>query len=451
MTENKSFDLIVIGGGTGGNGVARMAANAGWRVASVDSLPFGGTCALRGCDPKKMLIAVTEGVEWARNLDGKGLEAQTAVNWPDMIAFKRTFTDAMPGRIVGGLEKAGITVLHGEARFTGRDTIEVNGETVSARHFHIATGARPMMLNIPGEELLATSTNFLELPERPDRVVFVGGGFIAMEFAHISKRAGAREVTVLEMMERPLGNFDPDLVEILCEATAELAIDLRTEAKVLKIDRNGTGFTVTYETPNGARTVDCDLVVHATGRVPNIDHLNLEAAGVEFNRKGIKVSPFMRTTNPAIFAAGDCADSGPNLTPVSANEGRIAGKNLLAGKDEREVNYPPIPSVVFTLPQLASVGLSEAAAHEKGLDFDTRFGKTAGWYSSLRVGARHTAYKVLVDRSAGKILGAHLIGPGAEEQINLFAMAMAAGLTANRIKGIIFAYPSFASDIGSMV
>ncbi|MEW6629516.1 MAG: NAD(P)/FAD-dependent oxidoreductase, partial [Pseudomonadota bacterium] len=257
--------------------------------------------------------------------------------------------------------------------------------------------------------------------------------------------------TVLEMMERPLGNFDPDLVEILCEATAELAIDLRTEAKVLKIDRNGTGFTVTYETPNGARTVDCDLVVHATGRVPNIDHLNLEAAGVEFNRKGIKVSPFMRTTNPAIFAAGDCADSGPNLTPVSANEGRIAGKNLLAGKDEREVNYPPIPSVVFTLPQLASVGLSEAAAHEKGLDFDTRFGKTAGWYSSLRVGARHTAYKVLVDRSAGKILGAHLIGPGAEEQINLFAMAMAAGLTANRIKGIIFAYPSFASDIGSMV
>ncbi|MGU2420454.1 dihydrolipoyl dehydrogenase family protein [Burkholderia cenocepacia] len=451
MGDEKEFDLIVIGGGTGGNGVARMAASAGWKVASIDSLPFGGTCALRGCDPKKMLIAVTEGVEWARNLRDKGLEAQTSVDWQDMIAFKRSFTEALPDRIEAGLKNARITVLHGEARFIGRDKIEVNGETLSARHFHIATGARPMTLNIPGEELLASSTDFLDLPARPDRVVFVGGGFIAMEFAHISKRAGAREVTVLEMMTRPLGNFDPDLVEILCDATADLGVDLRTEARVVKIEKNDADFTVTYETPAGTERVGCDLVVHATGRVPNIDHLNLEAAGVEYSRKGIKVSSFMRTSNPAIFAAGDCADSGPNLTPVSAYEGRIAGKNLLAGKDERELNYPQIPNVVFTLPQVASVGLSEAAAREKGLDFDTHFKRTEGWYSSLRVGVRHTAFKVLVEKGTGKILGAHLIGPGAEEQINLFAMAMDAGLSANAIKGIIFAYPSFASDIGSMV
>lgn len=451
MSDDKSFDLIVIGGGTGGNGVARMVARAGWKVASIDNLPFGGTCALRGCDPKKMLIAVTEGVEWARNLAGKGLDAKVSVDWPAMIAFKRTFTDSMPGRIEGGLQKAGVSVLHGEARFTGRDKIQVNDDTLSARHFHIATGARPMTLHITGEELLATSTDFLELPGRPNRVVFVGGGFIAMEFAHISKRAGMQEVTVLEMMERPLGNFDSDLVEILCEATAELGVDLRIKAKVLKIEKLGSDFTVTFETPEGVKTVSCDLVVHATGRVPDIDHLNLEAAGVEYSRRGIKVSRFMRTTNPAIFAAGDCADSGPNLTPVSAYEGRIAAKNLLAGKDEHEANYPPIPSVVFTLPSLASVGLSEAEARDKGLDFDIHFEKTAGWYSSLRVGARHSACKILVEKGTNKILGAHLLGPGAEEQINLFAMAMGTGLTANKIKGLIFAYPSFASDIGSMV
>ena len=447
----KSYDLIVIGGGTGGNGVARMAANAGWSVASIDSEPHGGTCALRGCDPKKMLIAVTEGVEWAENMKGKGLEAQPSVNWSDMIAFKRSFTDAMPPRIEAGLEKAGIDVLHGEVRFTGPDAIELNGETLRAKHFHIATGARPMTLNIPGEEYLATSTDFLELPERPDRIAFVGGGFIAMEFAHVAKRAGAREVTVLEMMDRPLGNFDPDLVAMLVEATAELGVDLRTKAKVAKIEKQGDEVVVTVERHDGTETITCDLVVHGTGRVPNIDGLNLEAAGVEYSRRGIKVSDAMRATNPAIFAAGDCADSGLNLTPVSAAEGRIAGKNILGGKDAREIKYPPIPSVVFTLPMVATVGLSEAAAREQGLKFDVHFEKTEGWYSSMRVGAKHTGFKVLVERGSGQILGAHLIGPGAEEQINLFAMAMGAGQTANQIKAMIFAYPSYASDIGSMV
>ena len=447
----KTYDLIVIGGGTAGIGVARMAADAGWSVASIDSEPHGGTCALRGCDPKKMLVAVTEGVEWAENMEGKGLEAQPSVTWPDMIAFKRSFTEAMPPRIEAGLEKAGIDVLHGLARFTGPNTIELNGETLTAKHFHIATGARPMTLNIPGEEHLTTSTEFLELPERPNRIAFVGGGFIAMEFAHIVKRAGAREVTVLEMMDRPLGPFDPDLVAMLVEATEELGVDLRTKAKVAKIEKQGDEFTVTVETPDGTETITCDLVVHGTGRVPNIDRLNLEAAGVEYSRRGIKVSDAMRTTNPAIFAAGDCAASGPKLTPVSAFEGRVAGKNLLAGEDERTVDYPPIPSVVFTLPMVATVGLSEAVAREQGLKFDTHFEKTGDWYSSLRVGAKHTGFKVLVEEGSGQILGAHLIGPGSEEQINLFAMAMGAGQTANQIKALIFAYPSYASDIGSMV
>jgi len=451
MTDAYDYDLIVIGAGTGGNGVARMVAAEGWKVASIDSLPYGGTCALRGCDPKKMLIGVTEGVDWAHNMAGKGLKAETSVNWPDMIAFKHTFTDAMPPRIEASFRMAGIASLHGEARFTGRDTIELNGKTMRAKHFHIATGARPMTLNIPGEEMLITSTEFLDLHERPDRIAFVGGGFIAMEFAHIVKRAGARAVTVLEMAKRPLGPFDTDLVGMLVEASVELGIDVQTEAKVLKVEKRDAEFAVSYQTPSGIKTLTCDLVVHATGRIPNIDHLNLPAAGVEAGLRGIKVNAAMRTTNPAIFAAGDCADSGLNLTPVSAYEGRIAGKNLLAGKDDRYVSYPPVPSVVFTLPPVATVGLSVAAATEKGLTFETHFEKTSDWYSSMRVGAKWTGFKVLVEQRTGLILGAHLIGPGAEEQINLFAMAMGAGLTANQIKAMIFAYPSYASDIGSMV
>ena len=447
------FDLVVVGAGTGGNGVARMAAGAGWKTAIVDTLPYGGTCALRGCDPKKMMLAVTEGIDWGQRMANKGLVSEElSVDWPDMIAFKRTFTDRMPPRIEGGLEKAGITTLHGEASFTDRNTLEVDGRPVSARNFHIATGARPATLGIPGEEFLITSTEFLDLTEKPTRIAFVGGGFIAMEFAHISKRAGASEVTVLQRGKRPLVNFDPDLVELLMDSTRQLGIDLRCEAAVQGVERSETGLRVSFETPNGPQSIDCDLVVHAAGRVPNIDSLNLEAVGVASNKRGIRVSEYMRSvSNPAVFAAGDCADSGPNLTPVSANEGRIAGKNLLAGSDVRPIEYPPIPSVAFTLPPVASVGLSEESARSLELDFSVKFQRTEDWYSSIRVGAELSAFKTLVEQETGKVLGAHVVGPGAEEQINLFGMAMASGLTANQIKALIFAYPSYASDLGSMV
>ncbi|WP_306417978.1 NAD(P)/FAD-dependent oxidoreductase [Roseinatronobacter sp. S2] len=451
MTGTNDFDLIVIGAGTGGNGVARMAAAAGWKVAIVDQLPYGGTCALRGCDPKKMLVSVTEGVEQAQAMAGKGLVAAPRVDWAEMMAFKRTFTDAMPGRIEAGHDKAGIATLHGTARFTAPDTVEIDGVAHRARHFHIATGARPASLGIPGEVHLITSTDFLELPECPRRIAFVGGGYIAMEFAHIAARSGAEAVTVLQRGARILPNFDPDLTEILAEATKALGVTVHTGAEVSGIARDGDAFRVHFDTPDGPQDILCDRVVHAAGRMPNIDTLNLDAAGVQAGARGITVSAAMRTTNSAIFAAGDCAYSGPNLTPVSANEARVAAKNLLAGQDAREITYPPIPSTVFTLPPMASVGLSEAAAKEEGREVDVHFARTEDWYSSLRVGAKASGYKVLVERKTGLILGAHLIGPGAEEQINIFAMAMGAGLTANQIKAAIFAYPSYASDLGSMV
>jgi glutathione reductase (NADPH) len=193
--------------------------------------------------------------------------------------------------------------------------------------------------------------------------------------------------------------------------------------------------------------------VHGAGRVPNLEALNLEVADVDVGPRGVRVTEFLRSvSNPTVFAVGDCADTGaPNLTPVSANEARIAAKNLLAGEDARRMKYPPVPSVVFTLPPVARVGLLEEEARQQGLDFDVNFQRTDHWYSSMRVGERYSAYKVLVEKGTGKILGAHVIGPGAEEQINLFTMAMGAGLSANQLKAVIFAYPSYASDLGSMV
>lgn len=192
MTRGDHFDLIVIGAGTGGNGVARTCAKEGWRVAIVDALPYGGTCALRGCDPKKMLVGVTEALDWAGRMGGKGLRSESMrIEWQEMMAFKRTFTGPMPARLEKGFKNLGIETLHGTARFVGPQDVQVGQRTLKARYVHIATGARPATLDISGESLLSTSTDFLDLEALPDRIVFVGGGFISFEFAHIARRAGA--------------------------------------------------------------------------------------------------------------------------------------------------------------------------------------------------------------------------------------------------------------------
>ena len=454
MSKVEQFDLVVIGTGSGAFGVAQPCAEAGWKVAIVDSLPYGGTCALRGCDPKKMLVGVTEAMDWSQRMRDNGFQSESSsIDWAKMMAFKRSFTDSMPKNIEASLVQMGVEHLHGEARFSSSEVIQVGDRKLSARYFHIATGARPMTLGIPGEELLTTSTQFLELESTPSRIAFVGGGFIAFEFAHIAIRAGASEVTILQQGKRPLVQFDPDMVEIQMQRSRDLGIEIHCETCVKSIVKNGDALLIESTTSQGAETMVCDLVVHGAGRVPNIEALNLESAGIEARRHGILVNEFMRSTsNPAVFAAGDCADTkAPNLTPVSANEARIAAKNLLAGKDVQPVKYPPIPSVVFTLPPVASVGLQEEQARQRGLDFEVNLQKTDQWYSSTRVGEHHSASKVLREKDTGKIIGAHLIGAGAEEQINIFTMAMGAGLTANQIKAIIFAYPSFASDLGNMV
>ena len=452
--DRLDLDLLVIGAGTGAQRVARGCAEAGWTVAIVDNLPYGGTCALRGCDPKKMLVGVTEALDRARRMTGNGLAATAmAADWSEMIAFKRTFTDAVPRRLEEGFGRIGVETLHGTASFASPGEVEVGGRTTRARYFHIATGARPATLDIRGEELVSTSTDFLELPALPPRIVFIGGGFISFEFAHIAQRAGASEVTIAHRGDRPLQAFDPDLVDLQVRRTRELGIDVRLETAVTGIERRDGALAVRLSGRGQSETVACDLVVHGAGRVPDLERLDLDRGDIAFGPRGIVVSEFMRSvSNSSVFAAGDCADTGaPKLTPVSANEGRIALKNLLAGEDARKIVYPPIPTIVFTVPPLGAVGLSEVEARTEGLHVDVHYRETGAWYSSLRVGEKYSAYKVLVDRGSGRIVGAHLLGPGVEEQINVLAMAMGAGLTANEIKAVVFAYPTYASDLASML
>lgn len=448
----RMFDLVVIGTGSGASTVATKCRRAGWSVAIVDSRPYGGTCALRGCDPKKVLVGAAETVDAFRRLQGKGVEAERArICWPDLMRFKRTFTEPVPERREKSFAKAGIATFHGRARFVGPRSVRVGDKTLEGRYVHVATGARPMDLKIRGEELLTTSDQFLELDELPSRIVFLGSGYISFEFAHVAATAGA-QVTMLEMLGRPLAGFDPDLVAMLAERTRRMGIDLRVETRVEAIEKQGSRLMVRAATPGGPAAFESDMVVHGAGRVPDIDDLDLEKAGVEFDaRKGIRVNEYMQSvSNPAVYAAGDAAAGGLPLTPVAGAEARVAASNLLEGNRTR-IEYPPIPSVVFTLPPLASVGLQESEAVAKGLKLETHYARTSSWYSSRRVSEEYSGYKVLVDEDSGRILGAHLLGPHAEELINLFALAMRCGMTSADIKQTIFAYPTLGSDMAYMV
>ncbi|MGE3275522.1 MAG: NAD(P)/FAD-dependent oxidoreductase [Vicinamibacterales bacterium] len=446
------YDLVVVGTGAAGGAIARACRERGWRVAVVDGRPYGGTCANRGCDPKKVLVGVAHAFEQAQAFLGKGLWTDgLRMAWGELQTFKRSFTDPVPRAREEAYASAGIDCYHGRARFTGPTTLRIGDDRVEAAYLAIASGARPAPLDVPGAEHVITSDDFLDLERLPASVAFIGGGYVSMEFAHVTVRAGAR-TTILHRGGRLLEGFDPDLAAALEERSREAGIDIELGAEVQGVTPNGNGgFDVTIAGTAGTRTVSAELVVHGAGRVPDIDDLDLAAGGVERGRRGIAVNDRLQSTsNARVYAAGDAADSGlPPLTPVAGYEARIVTSNLLG--EEARVDYGAVPSVAFTLPPLARVGLLEAEAREQGLEVEVRHASTADWYSSRRLAQPISAYKTLVDRRTGRLLGAHLFGPHADEVINIFALAIRQRLTAKDLKQTLWAYPTNGSDIDYML
>lgn len=451
--STREFDLIVLGVGMAAVNAANKCAASGWSVAVVDELPYGGTCALRGCDPKKMLRRGAEIIDAARLMKGKGIEPNDiAINWADLVAFTKTFTGKMPGRIETGLESNGVTTLHGTARFVGEDTIEIEGEgRFQAKHFLIATGAKPRPVDVPGSEFLTDSTEFMRLETLPKRILFIGGGFISFEFGHIAARAGS-EVCIIDRGDRPLKGFDAGLVEKLVARGAEIGIELRRNTVLKSIQKDGAGFLVTIETDGETQDLRADLVVHGAGRVPAIDDLDLAAAKVEAGNKGIAVNAYLQSeSNPAIYAAGDATDTqGTPLTPVALFEGKVAASNMLKG-NQTKPDYRGVPSAVFTIPELTRVGMLEEEAKVAGYNVRVVENDTGDWYSNLRVGETCAATKVIINTDDNTILGAHLLGPEYGEIINFFSLAMRLGLTTRELKQMVSAYPSVGSDLGSML
>ncbi len=448
----KSFDLVVIGAGTAATSAANKCASAGWAVAIVDELPYGGTCALRGCDPKKMLRRGAELIDAVHLMRGKGVEADSMrINWPDLMAFKRTFTDKMPGRVEGSLHKNGVETFHGTARFINTNSIDVDGEILEGRYVLIATGARPRDLDLPGAEHLINSTQFLELLALPKRILFVGGGFISFEFAHIAARAGST-VHIIDHGVRPLGAFDPDLVDKLVQRTKNIGIEFHPQSDLRAIEQVDGAFEVMAVRDGSEKRWIVDLVVHGAGRVASLDRLVLDTAEVECSEKGVRVNEYLQSiSNPAVYAAGDASDTdGWPLTPVSFLEGQVAASNMLKGNN-RTADYRGVPTAVFTVPELTRVGLLESEAKELDLDYRVKFTDTGAWYSNMRVGEDCAAVKVLIDNQKDEILGAHLFGPEYAELVNIFGLAIKFGLKTADLKKMVSAYPSLGSDLGSLI
>jgi glutathione reductase (NADPH) len=446
----KQYDLVVLGSGGAGYRVAmRTAQEAGWKVAVVEAHKiWGGTCDNRGCIPKKIFVGAAEVADMSQRFQDLGIVTKAAqLDWGSLIKFKSTFTESVSEETKDPLTEAGVELYEGSPRFVSEDTIEVNGEQLTARYFHIATGAKPAELGIDGSEYLITSDDFLALPALPKSIIFVGGGYVSFELAHIAARFGVK-ATILHNDDLPLPMFDQDTVKTLIAASRQAGIEIVLAAAAKKVEK--TNNEVTIHTVHGKKYT-ADIAMNGAGRPPAIDTLNLEAANIKYEKQGVVVNEHLQSvSNPRVYSGGDAAAAGPPLSPVARLHGTIVADNLL-GKKTKQPDYRSTPSVVFTEPPLAMVGLTEQTAKDLGIDVRIHTEDMSSWFDAKRVGLKHTMSKTLVDNKTDKIVGAHIIGNHAEDLINMFALAIEAGLTSEQFQKPIYAFPSPSDDTKYML
>ncbi len=448
--KDTKFDVFVVGSGIAGQTVAKICASNGLNVAIADDREFGGTCSNRGCDPKKVLLGPTEAYESAKSLLGNGITSLPKLNWKKLQRFKRTFTDAIPARTEEDLMDRGITLFHQSPKFLDKNVLSVEGKTVTAGKIVIATGQIPRKLQLDGHQFLKTSDDFLRLKKLPKKIVFIGSGYIGMEFAHMAARAGSM-VIVLEQEELILDSFDGDLVAHLKQVSEEIGIKFYNKAEVFRIQKLRKNFRIKFRINSEEDSLKAEMVFNTAGRVPAIAELDLEKGNVHYSKKGILVNQFLQNTgNPNVYSCGDVSSYSLPLTPLSYIEGKVVAENIIHG-NRKQIKIPVVPSVVFTIPNLATVGFSEELAKKRFKNVKVNCESVPDWYNAKRINEKHYVYKVLINERTNKILGAHLLAPQASETINLFAMAINQGMTVNDLKNTIFTYPSWANDIKSML
>jgi glutathione reductase (NADPH) len=442
-----TYDFVAIGGGNAGLTAASRIAEAGHRVALIDRGPVGGLCSLNGCNPKKVLVRSTEVLDEIRHAEKFGIDVEGVhVNWSRVIDRKESFTAPVTPQTEQSLKDQGIELIQGSPRFVSRNEIEVNGESIQAGATLIATGSVPRRLNFDGADLTHTSDDILALRDVPEDLVIIGAGVVAMEFGHVFARLGSR-VKIITPGKQVLGGEDGDMVSALVESSKNLGIEFVFQARILGARKEGERLSLEYQASGDRQTTGADFILNAAGRVASIEGLALDSAEVETDRRGVVVNDYLRSaSNPSVFAAGD-AHGRLQLSPIASYEGRVVARNFLEN-DAEQVDYEAIPRAVYTIPQLASVGLTEAGAREAGLDVIVTNSDMSGWkvYSILEAG-RTARAKVITEKGTGRIVGAHILGGASGEEIHLFALAIRFGIKADDLKSMVYAYPTFSSAL----
>ncbi len=442
------YELFVIGAGSGGVRAARLASETGARVGIAEEYRVGGTCVIRGCVPKKLLVYGSRYGDEIEDAKAFGWTCDSVrFDWPTLIHNVRLEVDRLNGLYTRALENAGIDRFLTRATVEGPHEVKLldRDEIISAKIILVAAGAHPVIPDVSGREHLISSNECFQLEEQPESIVIIGAGYIGMEFASIFAGLGV-SVTVLHRGDQVLRGFDMDLRDGVAEAMRDRGIDFRMNTNVVSIKKNGDGYRV--ELKDGD-TISASLVMAATGRVPNTTGLGLQQAGVELGRNGhLVVDEYSKSSVDSIYAVGDVTDR-KNLTPVAIREG-IAFVETVFKDKPTTMDYDFIPTAVFTEPEIGTVGLSEEEAREKCRAVDIYKSSFRPMRATVSGRNEKMFIKLVVDADSDKVLGVHLLGPDAAEIVQMAAISMRLGVTKAQLDGTMALHPSIAEEIVTM-
>ena len=444
------YDVFVIGSGIAGQTVAKACIKKGLSVAMADKREFGGTCAIRGCDPKKIMMQFADLLQHAKQLEASGIAELPKIKWKTVQKFKSQFTNPVPKSTEEDLSDLGIVLYHQSPKFISETEMMVEGKKVSAETFVIATGYVPRELQFDGAELLGTSDDILNLKKIPKSATFIGSGYVGMEFCYMLSTLGCK-VTVLEVGDRALSQFDAFLVDKVIDELKKNGVKFIFNAETLSVKQGKKKIKIKYQHNGKTHKISNKAVFNTSGRVPATALLELDKANITADDTGVLVNDFLQSiSHKNVYACGDVSSKSLPLTPLSGLQGYIVAHNIING-NQKEFQEPLVPSVVFTQPNLASVGYSEAAAKARYKNVKVYQGDAIGWYNAKKEKAGAYAYKILANERTNEIVGAHLLSTEANETINVLATAINNGMTVDAFKKMIFTYPSYSNDLKSMM